>query len=107
MKTTDELKQLAMDIIDGKVFLSSMVNPQELIPQVFMALMFLNKEQVEKWNENRAFFLYEYYSQASPANINGYPVFTSFNALSEDETLSLNVFMKEYKMKKEEFLKNV
>lgn len=70
MRTSDELKKIGMDIVDGKIFVSTMAEA-ESIPVIFMPLMFLSEEQVKDIH-----ILFEYYSNAGPCGINGYPIFT-------------------------------
>ena len=98
MRTLDELKKISMDIVDGKIFVSTMAET-EVIPSIFMPLIFLSEEQVKDIH-----ILFEYYSNAGPCGINGYPIFMQCQKLSFEEVEKMNVFIREYEKMKKDFL---
>lgn len=102
-RSDDELKQLAMDIADGKVFTSSHVpdHDQRLIPSIFMPLMFMGPEKAKEMGD--VTLIYEYFDKAGPRSINGYPMFFSMTALKREEHDRLVPFYQAYMKLKEEF----
>jgi len=95
-----ELKKLALDIDEGRVFGTWNVNPtdREIIPSIFMPLA-LGAELTEG-----AAHLYEYLTEALPRCINGYPIFTSFRTLTKEDTEAMLSMLKDIRKRKEEFL---
>lgn len=81
--TEPELRQLALDIVEGRVFDSSQLGDDaHLMGSVFMPLAFMEpvaKEELETWG-----LVYEYMSAAGPRAINGYPMFMSCRVLHRD-----------------------
>ena len=80
-----ELKQLAMDIVDGKVFTDKHIpdNQQHMLTRVFIPLMLGGLEQINQDGLlDNVGMIYEYYSEAGPRGINGMPIFMSFRYLT-------------------------
>jgi len=101
-----ELRQLALDIADGKVFGSwSLWGTQHLLQIVFMPLAFMSREDLEAMTEKKVVHLYEYLSEAGPRCINGYPIFTSFRTITEKEWEWLVPVIEKLLKHKESFLK--
>ena len=103
-----ELKQLALDIMENKVFGSWMIHPNEsesLIGSIFTPLIFLNQEQLEKLKNQKPAHFYEYMDKAGPRTINGYPIFMSFRSLTKEESIKLAKFLESLKKLKTEFMK--
>lgn len=101
MKTKEELKQLAMDIIDGKVFGSWMIKDLSDIPMVFMVSVFMKKKDIPK---DLAHF-YEYNDKAGRMSVNGMPCFFSAHILLKKEAEKLQPLINEYREQKEKFLR--
>lgn len=82
--TNEEIYQVAKDYVDQKIFASFQIKKEEMdrLPQIFMCLLFLKKEDIEKL-KNHA-FIYEYYDKASPSGINGYPIFFSARWINKE-----------------------
>ena len=78
-------KQIIKDIIDNKIFLSSYVRDTGSLSMVFMpiALGAFHNYTEEQVNDIGQF--YEYYDQASPRCINGYPIFFSVRVISKKD----------------------
>ena len=90
MKTEQELKQIAKDLYAGRIFTNLHLQPSEqesLLFSVFMPLVFIRKETKggKKFFEDEPSMIYEYVDRAGPMAINGYPIFTSFQYLTEEE----------------------
>lgn len=90
-----ELRKLAADIYEGKVFTSSQCKAND-IPFVFLpiglgALSDKTKEELENLG-----LIYEYISAAGPRCINGNPTFFSMRTLTIEELETLNTYYSEY-----------
>ena len=99
--TDSELKQLAVDIAEGKVFGSWMVKQTDLLPMIFLPLSFGGAEKlkdIEVWS------LFEYSEKALGNQIKGHPVFPSFKYLTKDDCEKLNPMLEKLKLMKQEFL---
>lgn len=104
--TPEELRGLAVDVVDGRVFTSDQVET-EMLRSVFMAVHFMNQETIDKWEnepENAPALLYEYISEAGPMAINGYPVFTSFRILLAADTALFRKYVQEYLAMRKQFV---
>lgn len=80
-KSKADLKKLALDIVDGKIFGSWMVGRAADIPMAFMILNFMGKGTL---GANVA-EIYEYYSKAGPRGVNGMPCFFSCCLLARED----------------------
>lgn len=78
---TKDLKQIAKDMYAGKIFCDRQISNAKDIPMVFMPIMFMKKEELEKQD---IYFIYEYLSEAGPRSINGMPMFTSCYFLNKE-----------------------
>jgi len=123
-RTDDELKIIAKDLYNQKIFSSSHI-PQHsthLINNIFMVMMFLSskidwkddsrmnklihiflshleEDYVKRYDEyiNDIGFLYEHLDKAAPMGINGYPIFYSCGILSKKDTDRMFDFYEKYK----------
>lgn len=93
MRTDEELKQIAKDCVDGKIFTSSMVKDNDSLSMVFMPLIFMNEEQSKEFEKAIPYMLFEYYDKAGPRSINGMPIFYSFQQLSKQECEKLQDYV--------------
>lgn len=77
--TDEELLVLVQDYLDGKIFTSQMVSKDhlDLLPSIFMPIVFMTKETLDDLERKGLVFLYEYRSAASRLGVNGYPIFSS------------------------------
>lgn len=85
MKTREELKQLALDIIENKVYIDRYIENPRNLPMVFMVLGLMDKKQLEEFQNMKPVMVYEYLDKAGPRSINGMPNFFSFQFLTEEE----------------------
>lgn len=104
--STDKLKQLAMDVIDGKVFGSWMLRngDERLLPNIFMTIMFMPAWWEFELRRDKIVHFYEFESEASPRGINGYPCFFSMRLLDQDDSRKLESFMKKISVMRQEFM---
>jgi hypothetical protein len=83
-----KLTKVVRGLLDNTLF-TSMQTPKELLYNVWMPLVFMDddasKELVDNLGPNG--FLYEDLAKAGPLGINGYPMFTSFSFLTDEEAL--------------------
>lgn len=101
--TDKELKQLAIDLAEGKIFTSLQIEKED-IAKVFLALLlgaFADKTEDEMKDIG---ILYEYMDKAAPRSINGLPCFFSFHYLGIDDSRKLLEFHEEYEKVKNSFL---
>ena len=96
--TDAELKQLAQDVFNNKVFTTAQMEKFEMdnLGMVFMPLLMMNKEQRDELVKEKPYMLYGYMSQASPLACNGLPMFMSFKYLTKSEATKLKKFYKEF-----------
>ena len=88
-RSAEELKQLALDIYAGRVYIDRYVQHPRDIPLVFMPLMFLDNEQLASLQQSQPGLIYEYLSEASPRTVNGMPGFFSMKTLNQADTEKL------------------
>lgn len=104
MKTEQELKQLAIDIVAGKVFGSWCLKDPDDAMMVFMCIIFLSPEQRKEMEKEGVVHLYEYLDKANPRSVNGLPTFMSMQLLTKNELEILLPFVEQSKEQKEAFL---
>lgn len=95
-----DLKQLAMDIVEGKVFgtWDMREGDVKLIPNIFMPSLFYEGDMPED-----TVHFYEYLNLAGPRSINGYPIFHSMYILNKKELEELQVYVDKYVKLREVF----
>lgn len=81
-----EVADLANDLYRGMIFTDRHMQRPEDVPSVFMPLIFMKKEDIEKLQANPPGMIYEYFSEAGPRSINGMPMFMSFRMISVEDT---------------------
>lgn len=86
-RTDREIKELALGIYKGEIFTSLQIreNDTYLLSTIFMPLMFMDKEQIDKMEKHKAYMFYANMSEAGPRAINGYPIFMSMNYINEED----------------------
>jgi len=101
-----ELRQLAIDISENKVFGTFHMNKYEInnVSMVFMVLIFMTKEQRQEMVDNKVVHLYEYYSEAGPRSVNGMPCFFSVRQIIENDWKKIVKYINEYQIKMKSFL---
>ncbi len=101
-----ELKQLAIDIAENKVFGTFHMNENEMnsLQVVFMPFIALSEERRKKMRDDNVIHVYEYYDKAGPRSVNGMPCFFSFSEIIEKDWKKVVKYIKEYEVKKNSFL---
>lgn len=104
--TEPELRKLALDIVEGKVFGSWMIpeaDQDRLLPVVFMPLSLRPVVTQKLLEESQAASLYEYYDKGK-MGINGYPNFMSCCFLTKEEVDQIGPMVKQLQTMRLEFL---
>ena len=83
-----QIKQLAVDIVDGKVFVAQ---DKKTFVAFQVPLIFAKIE-----NPEEIVFIYEYISSASPVSINGMPSFLSFRIFKKENFEEFEKYYKQY-----------
>jgi len=96
------LKKLAVDIVDGKVFGSWEIKNADLVGAIFIPLMFMKEEQKEEHKD--VVHYYEYIDKAGPMAVNGMPMFYSMRGITKEELDIIIPLVEEYQKKKKEFI---
>lgn len=105
LRTDDELKRLALDIVDGKVFGSWMTPNQDegLLPFKIVTMM-MDKEHLKELERRQVIGIYEYMSEAGPMSVNGLPSFMSCRMIHRGEADKLNEFINKAREMRAQFL---
>jgi len=103
MKTDEELKQIAVDLYDGKILCDQQVTDTNALPLIFMPLAFMGTDDAKKMQDDKIALIYEYYDQAGPRGINGYPSFFSMQVLNMEESEKMFNYFNRYKRLKDNF----
>ena len=97
MRNQEELKRLAIDIEGGLIFTDRHMREGDrstMLKLVFMALSLMDKEHMEEFIAQGPALLYEYEDKAGPRSINDYPIFFSFQWLSEEELVVVEEYIR-------------
>lgn len=104
--TGQELKQLALDIADGKVFGSWMIPEEEqeaVLPAVFMPLAFGASNNLG----DEVCSLYGYYSDSKKQTVGGYPIFFDrMRVLTKSDLKILNPILEQLREMRQTFLES-
>ncbi len=84
-RTRIELAVLATDIIDGRIFGSWQIPKDGNLEMVFASTLFMTPDQFPR----NIGALYEYYTEAMPRSVNGYPCFFSHQTLAQQDLVTL------------------
>lgn len=104
LKTDSELRQLALDIVEGRVFTSwDLPTEGTMYAAIFVALDMLTRRQMLHL-ETHAGLIYEYRNKAASKGINGYPMFFSFQWLRKAETALVADYIRELETQRRQFL---
>jgi hypothetical protein len=103
-KTEQELKQLALDVVEGKVFTDRHCSSFDEALRSFMIIRLMSKEQLEELMAKEPVMFYEYYSKAGPLSINGMPSFFSINFLTKEEGAIYESMIQKLITQRKEFL---
>jgi hypothetical protein len=98
-----DLKQIAVDLYEGRIFTDRHLDDPKDVGMVFMPIMlgaFSGKTEEEL---KKIGLVYEYLSEAGPRSVNGMPMFYSCKILDNEETKIMFNHYDRYKIMKEEF----
>ena len=98
-KTDDEIKKLARDTISNQVFWDHFA-PQDLTINIFLSVGLAGFGDMDI---DDLAGIYEYYDQAGPRSINGYPCFFSARFINQTDMVKFLTYLKAY----EEAIDNV
>lgn len=93
----NKLRQLAIDIHEGRVFGSWNLHDNSLIPMIFMPLSFASPP-------SNAAIVYEYMSEAGTMGINGYPSFFSCKFATASDAEKLMQLLRQLEESRDSFL---
>jgi len=103
-RTDDELRKLAVDIVDGHVFTSDMCPNTHDVGNVFMVLQLGGLSKMKEDDIKEIGLFYEYNEKAMPyRRVNGMPIFFSAQILSKEDCKRAQVFVDQYKEMKSNF----
>ena len=105
----EELKKLAIDIVEGRVFGTWNISSEEknLIPMIFLPLNFIDERQFRRLKSRKIVHAYEHLDRAGPRTVNGYPIFFSCKFLTRKDWKRVVRYIRRYKRMRERFLKEV
>jgi len=103
--TDQELKQLAIDVYDGKVWTDRQCNENN-IDRVFFILTFMDRDDplFDKMKSGEVVLLYEYLDKQNTMGDPSFPTFMSMQWLCKEEYVKFCGFHEQYKALKKEFI---
>jgi hypothetical protein len=107
MKTDEELKILAIDLADEKIFTNQHLDSASEVGKYFTTLHFISEKELLKIAEEQPGLIYEYKSNAISFDSDGDPVFKEFKILSKEETIKVFDYYDQYKKEKFQFNENL
>jgi hypothetical protein len=96
-KTDEELKEIALGIHKGHIFTDRHVRSAQELSLVFMPLIFLKEEQIDKIKKEDIGMVYEYMDKAGPRSVNGMPCFMSMQMITEAEAKTVIGYVEKYR----------
>lgn len=106
-KRRAELKQIAFDMSEDKIFCSGHMSENEretLLYSIFMPLLFMDDKQHENFIKKKPWMLYEYLNKAGPKAINSYPIFMSMNTLYHHEKKAFLAYLQQAENIRKKFM---
>lgn len=104
MRTEAELKQLALDCVEGKIFHNCMLADTADLRMVFIPLALMDNKQLDDLDASEPHLIFEYLSEASPRGVNGMPSFFSMQCLSKAEFEIFKPMVDELERQRKAFL---
>lgn len=108
-KTDDELKQLAVDWVEGRIFTSFDIHPGDMpfmLTKVFMLISLGALAELSKKQLDDVGMIYEYMSEQGYRSVNGYPMFIkSLRWMTRADTERFKAYAREYLEQRKSFLK--
>jgi hypothetical protein len=96
----EELRKLAVDYVEGKIFTNFHLrqHDQDLLGMIFMPLILGAASFAQD-----AWMVFEYYDQAGPRGVNGYPIFFSVRKIIQKDAPAFRHYVTEYEEMKKKF----
>ena len=105
--TNKELKQLSIEVYEGRVFTDRHCKTPDEISSSFMILALAGldvlKERQREDLEKGDGLIYEYVDKAMPMGVNGRPIFMSMRVLDKKDTDTMFEYYEKYKKLQDEF----
>jgi hypothetical protein len=98
-----ELKELAIEIHDGRVFTDRHCHTAQAVQSSFMILSLGGLSVLRKRDRENIGLIYEYLSASGPMAVNGNPIFTSMRRLTKKQTEKMFEYYNEYHTLQEQF----
>lgn len=106
-RTDDEMKQLAVDIMAGRMFGTwDLENPEDA-RRVFMPLGLSEPKHLQEMAEANVAHFYEYLEKAGPRSCNGFPMFMSMKVLDGNDATKLHTIINKLQAAQDEALASV
>ena len=92
-KTDDEIRKLAQDYQDGKIFTDRNIYPRDresMLHLVFKPIVFLSDAARQQFVDLEVVLLYQYKDEATPFATNGYPSFMSMRVMKRTVSCTMS-----------------
>ncbi len=99
-----ELRQLAMDIMEGRVLCDWQVVQPMQVELIFLPLALMDAKTGKKLAARKPGMIYERISRACRMGVNGYPIFGSFHILSQPDAVKVQGHIEAIKQQRKKFL---
>lgn len=93
--TDEALRQLALDIVNERVFTDRHCHTMDEVAMCFPALALMPEAMREKMLANPPGLVWESYTKAAPRGVNGLPMFFSCHFLTQADRVKLDGMVKE------------
>jgi hypothetical protein len=97
--TDSEVRQLALDIVQGRVFTSLHILSEDfagVASMVFLPIALGGQEIIDEFKRNDVAMVWEYIDKAGPRSINGYPIFFSFRCVTRADAARVRAKHEEF-----------
>ncbi len=104
LRTDAQLKQIAIDIIEGRIFSHWNIERPEDVRHVFMPISLGAFAKCTDEEYNNVGLVFEYLDKAGPRTINGMPNFFSMQIVNVKDTEIIRKHYAEYEKMKDNFI---
>lgn len=102
--TDEALRELALDIVNERVFTTAHCQSEGEVTMCFPVLAFLGEGQRKSLQETPPGLVWESYTKAAPRGVNGLPMFFSCHFLTQADRVKLDGMVKELYESQKSFL---
>jgi hypothetical protein len=102
-----ELKQIALDLHKGLIFSDRHLGPDGDLASAFMALRFLDKQQLDELKASNPGLIFEYLEKQGTFSCNGVPSFFSHQYLSQEDSAYVFKVIKQLRAAEQNVLESV